>query len=154
MNGFYTKLKNIVGQGLEVVNGVTQWVIRPSLDQRSYGAEVEGVVTPLPGLQFQGNVTVLKAELGGGIDSLAQFVGRRRAGCAHQPGKPGGPVFARRRQGTSAQGRLALGRLPLQRRPADPARPSTRRSCRSTTTSTSVSGSTSRAPARGSTSIC
>jgi iron complex outermembrane receptor protein len=77
VNGFYTKLKNIVGQGLEVVNGVTQWVIRPSLDQRSYGAEVEGVVNPLPGLQLQGNVTVLKAELGGGIDSLAQFIGRR-----------------------------------------------------------------------------
>ena len=47
----------------------------PRLTNRSYGAEVEGVVIPLPGLQFQGNVTVLKAELGGGIDSLAHSSG-------------------------------------------------------------------------------
>ena len=79
LNGFYTKLKNIVGQGLETVGGVTTWVIRPSPDQRSYGVEVEAVVIPVEGLQLQGNATVLKAELGGGVDSLAQFTGRRLA---------------------------------------------------------------------------
>jgi iron complex outermembrane recepter protein len=77
VNGFYTDLKNVVGQGLEVVNGVTTWVIRNQPTNRSYGAEVEAVLSPVPGLQIQGNVTVLKAELGGGVDSLAQFVGRR-----------------------------------------------------------------------------
>jgi len=79
LNGFYTKLKNIVGQGLETVGGVTTWVIRPSPDQRSYGVEVEAVVIPVEGLQLQGNATVLKAELGGGVDSLAQFTGLRLA---------------------------------------------------------------------------
>jgi outer membrane receptor protein involved in Fe transport len=77
VNGFYTKLKNIVGQGLEVVNGVTTWVIRPNPDQRSYGVEAEVVVVPVAGLQLQGNATVLKAELGSNIDSLKQFAGRR-----------------------------------------------------------------------------
>jgi iron complex outermembrane recepter protein len=79
VNGFYTDLKNVVGQGLEVVNGVTTWVIRNQPTNRSYGAEIEAVVSPIEGLQLQGNVTLLKAELGGGVDSLEQFVGRRLA---------------------------------------------------------------------------
>jgi outer membrane receptor protein involved in Fe transport len=81
LNGFYTKLKKITGQGLELVNGVTTWVIRSSPDQQSYGAEVEASVSPVDGLQLQGNATLLKAELAGGVDSLAQFKGRRLAGA-------------------------------------------------------------------------
>ena len=49
VNGFYTKLKNIVSQGLVVdtVTGGSAWVIIPSPENRSYGAEVEAVVTPV-----------------------------------------------------------------------------------------------------------
>ncbi|MBA2304930.1 MAG: TonB-dependent receptor [Acidobacteria bacterium] len=79
VSGFYTKLKNIVGQGLEVVDGVTTWVIRASPDNRSYGAEVEAVVNPVEGLLLQGNATVLQAELGGGVDTLAAREGVRLA---------------------------------------------------------------------------
>jgi iron complex outermembrane recepter protein len=79
VNGFYTKLSNVVGQGLEQVNGVTTWVIRPNPDQQSYGVEAEVVVVPVAGLQLQGNATVLKAELGSNIDSLKSFAGRRLA---------------------------------------------------------------------------
>jgi outer membrane receptor protein involved in Fe transport len=79
LNGFYTTLTNIVGQGLEVVNGITTWVIRQQPENKSYGLELEAVVVPVQGLQVQGNATLLKAELGGNIDSLAEFAGRRLA---------------------------------------------------------------------------
>jgi outer membrane receptor protein involved in Fe transport len=79
LGGFYTKVKNITGQGLEVVGGVTTWVIRSSPDNRAYGAEVEAVVTPVEGLQLQGNATVLQGELGGGVDTLASRAGVRLA---------------------------------------------------------------------------
>ena len=79
LGGFYTKVKDITGQGLEVVDGVTTWVIRSSPDNRAYGAEVEAVVTPVEGLQLQGNATVLQGELGGGVDSLASRAGVRLA---------------------------------------------------------------------------
>ena len=68
-------MKNIIGQGLEMVDGVTTWVIRASPDNRSYGAEVEAVVNPLDGLVIQGNATVLQGELGGGVDTLAERTG-------------------------------------------------------------------------------
>jgi iron complex outermembrane recepter protein len=77
VGGFYTKVKNITGQGLEVVNGVTTWVIRQSPDNRAFGAEVEAVVTPVNGLLLQGNATILQAELGGNIDSLKSREGVR-----------------------------------------------------------------------------
>ncbi|MBA3553595.1 MAG: TonB-dependent receptor, partial [Gemmatimonadales bacterium] len=82
VNGFYTKLKNITGQGAELdpVTGATVWVVRESPENRSFGAEVEAFVSPLEGLQFAGSATVLSAELGGGVDSLARFVGLRLAG--------------------------------------------------------------------------
>ena len=81
VNGFYTKLKKIVGQGAEVdpVTQATVWVIRQSPDNRSYGAEVEAIVSPTPGLQFQGSATFLRAELAGGVDSLADLAGERLA---------------------------------------------------------------------------
>ena len=68
VNGFYTKLKNIVSQGavVDTLTGATTWVIIPSAQNRSYGAEVEAFVTPVEGLQVVGNVTLLKATLGTG----------------------------------------------------------------------------------------
>lgn len=81
VNGFYTKLKNITGQGQETdpVTGGTRWVIRESPENRSFGAEVEAFVSPVNGLQLLGNATVLQAELGGGVDSLARLSGERLA---------------------------------------------------------------------------
>ena len=81
VNGFFTNLKNIIGQGAEVdpVTGGTVWVIRESPDNRSFGAELEAIVAPIPGLQFQGSATFLQAELGGGVDSLEDLKGERLA---------------------------------------------------------------------------
>jgi iron complex outermembrane receptor protein len=82
INGFYTNLKNITGQGAETcaVGGGTCWVIRESPDNNSYGTEIEATVSPLQGLQLVGSATVLKAQLGGGVDSLAHLKGERLAG--------------------------------------------------------------------------
>jgi outer membrane receptor protein involved in Fe transport len=81
INGFYTNLQNIISQGAEVdqATGRTTWVIRESPDNQSYGAEVEAILSPLPGLQLQGSATILQAELGGGVDSLLRFKGERLA---------------------------------------------------------------------------
>ncbi|HEY9440004.1 MAG TPA: TonB-dependent receptor [Streptomyces sp.] len=89
LGGFYTEVKDIVGQGLEVVDGVTTWVTKASPDNRSYGAEIEAVVNPVEGLLLQGNATLLEGELGsikGGpnddpalIDSLSRREGVRLA---------------------------------------------------------------------------
>jgi len=89
VGGFYVLGKNNTGQGLEVVNGVTTWVIRQSPDVRSYGAEIEAVMNPVEGLLLQGNATILQGELGGIeggptdnpalIDSLARREGERLA---------------------------------------------------------------------------
>jgi iron complex outermembrane receptor protein len=72
VNGFYTKLKNITGQGaiVDSVTKATIWRITNDPEQRSYGAELEAVVSPVEGLQLVGNGTILAAELGKGIDSL------------------------------------------------------------------------------------
>jgi outer membrane receptor protein involved in Fe transport len=79
VNAFYTKLKNITGQGAELdpATGGTIWVIRENPENRSFGAEVEAVVNPVEGLQLLGSGTFLKAELGGGVDSLAHLAGER-----------------------------------------------------------------------------
>jgi outer membrane receptor protein involved in Fe transport len=67
VGGFWTKLKNIVSQGLVVgPGGESLWIIVPSPENKSYGAEVELVVTPVPGFQLLGAATILKAELGSG----------------------------------------------------------------------------------------
>ncbi|HEU4649144.1 MAG TPA: TonB-dependent receptor [Gemmatimonadales bacterium] len=68
LNGFYTKLKNIVSQGAVVDKntGATTWVIQTSPENRAYGAEVEIVTRPVEGLQLFGNGTFLRAELGAG----------------------------------------------------------------------------------------
>jgi outer membrane receptor protein involved in Fe transport len=79
VNGFYTKLKNIIGQGaiVDPVTGATTWRITTDPEARSYGAEVEVFVTPVEGLQLQGSGTLLRGEQGPGIDSL---VGERLGG--------------------------------------------------------------------------
>jgi outer membrane receptor protein involved in Fe transport len=81
VNGFYTNLKNIIGQGLVVdpVTGASAWQILSSPEQRSYGTEVEAFVTPVEGLDLLGSATLLEAELGGGVDSLAHLEGARLA---------------------------------------------------------------------------
>jgi outer membrane receptor protein involved in Fe transport len=81
VGGFYVLGKNNTGQGLEVVNSVTTWVIRQQPDVRSYGAELEAVFNPLQGLLLQGNATLMQAELGGNIvqDSLKYREGTRLA---------------------------------------------------------------------------
>jgi outer membrane receptor protein involved in Fe transport len=68
VNGFWTKLKNIVSQGavVDTLTGATAWVVIPSPQNRSYGAEVEAFVSPLPGLQLVGNATLVHATLGSG----------------------------------------------------------------------------------------
>jgi outer membrane receptor protein involved in Fe transport len=79
VNGFYTKLKNIVGQGavIDSVTGATTWRVTVDPEARSFGVELELFVTPVEGLLLQGSSTILKAEQGPGIDSL---VGVRLAG--------------------------------------------------------------------------
>lgn len=68
VSGFWTLLKNIVGQGavLDTLTGRITWEVRTSPENRSYGAEVEVSAVPTQGLQLLGNATFLKAELGSG----------------------------------------------------------------------------------------
>ncbi len=79
INGFYSDLKNILGQGAELdpVTGGTVWVVREIPDNRSIGAEVEALYSPVAGVQFQGSATFMEAELGGGVDTLESLKGRR-----------------------------------------------------------------------------
>ncbi|HEX6940592.1 MAG TPA: TonB-dependent receptor [Longimicrobiales bacterium] len=71
VNGFYTLLKNIVGQGAvtDPVTGATTWVINTAPENRSYGAELEATAQVTDGLYLVGNGTFLKAELGSGAGS-------------------------------------------------------------------------------------
>ncbi|HET9983530.1 MAG TPA: TonB-dependent receptor [Longimicrobiales bacterium] len=68
VNGFYTLLKNIVGQGAVVdpATGRTTWITTTSPQNRAYGAEVEVSAIPADGLHLIATGTVLKAELGKG----------------------------------------------------------------------------------------
>jgi iron complex outermembrane recepter protein len=101
VNGFYTKLKNITGQGstIDPITGETTWRTTSDPEARSYGAEVEVSLVPLEGLQLLGNGTVLQAEQGPGIDSL---VGLRLGGvpntignlsAMYSPGRAAGLQF-------------------------------------------------------------
>ena len=62
VNGFYTKLKNIVSQGAVVdpAPGATTWIIVTSPENNSYGAEIELVayLRLSEGLQLQGSGTL------------------------------------------------------------------------------------------------
>ncbi len=97
VNGFWTKLKNVVSQGAVVdsVTGATTWIIVPGAETKSYGAEVEATISPLEGLQIVGSTTILKAEVGAGggtdigsrlngvptsLGNLAVFFSPRRTG--------------------------------------------------------------------------
>jgi iron complex outermembrane recepter protein len=99
VNGFWTKLKNVVSQGAVVdsVSGATTWIIVPGAETKSYGAEVEATISPLEGLQIVGNTTILKAEVGAGggtdigsrlngvptsLGNLAVFFSPRRSGLS------------------------------------------------------------------------
>jgi outer membrane receptor protein involved in Fe transport len=67
LNGFYTTLKNQVSQGAVVgSDGRTTWIIVPSPDNKSYGAEGELFITPVQDLQLRASGTWLRAELGNG----------------------------------------------------------------------------------------
>ena len=68
VNGFYTNLKNIIGQGaiLDPVTGATTWRTTVDPENRSFGAEVEAVLSPVSGLQLVGSGTVLEAALSAG----------------------------------------------------------------------------------------
>jgi outer membrane receptor protein involved in Fe transport len=66
INGFYTNLKNLIGQGAVVIGGETIWRITTDPENRSFGAEVEAFVTPTQGLNLIGSATVLDAALGAG----------------------------------------------------------------------------------------
>ena len=79
VGGFWTKLKNVVSQGLVIdsLTGASSWIIVPSPENKSYGTEIELVATPTEGLQLLGSATILKAELGTGAGA---DIGSRIAG--------------------------------------------------------------------------
>jgi iron complex outermembrane recepter protein len=79
VGGFWTKLKNIVSQGLviDTLTGGSSWIIVPSPENKSYGTEIELVATPTQGLELLGSATILKAELGTGAGA---DIGSRIAG--------------------------------------------------------------------------
>jgi iron complex outermembrane receptor protein len=79
VGGFWTKLKNVVSQGLVIdpVTGGSVWVIQPSPENKSYGTEIELVAAAARGLQLLGSATILKAELGTGAGA---DIGSRIAG--------------------------------------------------------------------------
>ena len=121
VNGFYTDLKNQINQGAELdAGGGTVWVIRESPDNRSFGAEIEAIVAPAAGLQFQGSATFLRGELGGGVDTLEHLKGERLARRAQSPRQHRGDLFAARLVRPPAPRRLALGRRPADRESAHP----------------------------------
>jgi iron complex outermembrane receptor protein len=101
VGGFYTKLRNIVSQGLVVdpVTGGSSWVTLSSPENRSYGAEVEAFFTPIEGLQLIGVGTFLKAELGSGAgaDIGSRIVGVPTSianlAAIYSPGRLGGFQF-------------------------------------------------------------
>jgi iron complex outermembrane receptor protein len=68
VGGFWTKLKNVVSQGLviDTLTGASSWIIVPSPQNKSYGTEIELVARPAEGLQLLGSATILTAKLGTG----------------------------------------------------------------------------------------
>ena len=130
VNGFWTKLKNVVSQGAVVdsVSGATTWVIVPGAETKSYGAEVEATISPLEGLQIVGSTTILKAEVGagGGTDIGSRLNGVPTSlGIWPSSSRPGAPAFRSRATGTTWQ---SVRRARASR-------------CRRTVTSTSAPGS-------------
>jgi outer membrane receptor protein involved in Fe transport len=68
VDGFYTLLKNIVGQGAvtDTLTGRTTWIVVTSPENKSYGAELEFSGVPVNGLRLDASGTWLRAELGSG----------------------------------------------------------------------------------------
>ncbi len=68
LNGFYTKLKHIVSSGAvtDPVTGNIIFVSIPSPENRSWGAEFEGALSPISPLLLMTSWTFLKASLGNG----------------------------------------------------------------------------------------
>lgn len=68
VNGFYTNLKNIIGQGAitDPATGATTWRTTIDPENRSFGVEAEAVVSPVEGLQLLGSGTLLEAALSSG----------------------------------------------------------------------------------------
>lgn len=64
IGGYWGELKNIVGQGAEVDpnTGVITWVVRPSPESRSYGAELEFSARPASGFTVFGAGTYVKPQ--------------------------------------------------------------------------------------------
>jgi len=76
VGGFWTKLKDIVSQGLVIdpVTGSTTWIIVSSPDNTAYGTEIELVATPYRGLQILGNATILHAKITGAGADIGQRI--------------------------------------------------------------------------------
>jgi outer membrane receptor protein involved in Fe transport len=70
VNGFWTKLKNIVSQGAvtDPGTGGTIWVINFAPENKSYGVEVEAIASPVEGLQLLATGTLLNATFATGTD--------------------------------------------------------------------------------------
>jgi outer membrane receptor protein involved in Fe transport len=68
IGGFYTKLKNVTGQGavFDPVTGATIWRVTEEPQSRSFGAEIEAFISPVEGLQLIGSGTLMEAALGAG----------------------------------------------------------------------------------------
>jgi iron complex outermembrane receptor protein len=68
LNGFYTKLTNIVSSGvvLDPVTGLPIFVNQPSPENRSWGAEIEAAASPMQPLLLMTSWTWLKSTLGNG----------------------------------------------------------------------------------------
>jgi iron complex outermembrane recepter protein len=64
---FWADLKNITSQGaVNTPSGGVEWVTNYSPEQRAYGIEADATYTPLTGLYFRGNWTLLKSVFGSG----------------------------------------------------------------------------------------
>jgi iron complex outermembrane receptor protein len=76
VGGFWTKLKDIVSQGLVIdpVTGSTTWIIVSSPDNTAYGTEIELVATPYRGFQILGNATILHAKITGAGADIGQRI--------------------------------------------------------------------------------
>jgi outer membrane receptor protein involved in Fe transport len=68
IGGFYSKLKNVTGQGavFDPATGTTIWRTTTDPQSHSYGAELEAFISPVEGLQLLGSGTIMEATLGAG----------------------------------------------------------------------------------------
>ncbi|MHB1686115.1 MAG: TonB-dependent receptor [Ignavibacteriaceae bacterium] len=76
LDAFNMYLKNIVSQGAvtDPSTGRTIWIIQTSPDNQSYGLETEISATPIVGLNFLANGTLLKAVLAGAGTDIGSLI--------------------------------------------------------------------------------